>query len=165
LLGGGNTACPLPSFAGPSLSRIFGTYPHDHLSTSKESHMTNDSASLCRPRNHRRNGLTALVFLLVSLLLPVACGRQGGPSQQANFVGDWRRLGTSYTGLKIYKTGDTYIVEINANGEGQISKYPAIVRDGQLKLSGPRGETPLVYVASTGHILLDGSEYERNTQR
>jgi hypothetical protein len=84
---------------------------------------------------------------------------QGHPAsgKEAKFLGEWQGIPDEWNTIKIYKTGDTYLVETHFPNQS-VHKYPATFRDGQLKIS---GDTSVAYLDTTGHILLSGGEYER----
>lgn len=107
-------------------------------------------------------GLRSL--LLVGFMFTMACGLENPLNKEAKYLGEWQEIGKSEAWmrgtLKIYKAGETCIVETHFPYGGD-HKFPATVRDGQLKISGPIGEESVAYVETTDHLLFGGNEFER----
>jgi hypothetical protein len=113
-----------------------------------------------RNRSHRdvARSLIVCLLLFVCIVLTLACGVR----DEAKYVGEWQDIQRESFTFRIYKTGDTYIMESNFPGRG-VEKYPAVFRDGQLKVAHPMGETPVVHIEATDHLLYGGDEYKRKT--
>jgi hypothetical protein len=89
---------------------------------------------------------------------------QPGSSKQGLYVGEWRNLAEHKNStFSIYKSSGMYTVEIHSADQG-VENLPGTFRDGQLRVSTHSGESSIVYVDATDHLLAFGSEYERKSK-
>ena len=85
-------------------------------------------------------------------------------SKEAKYFGVWQIIAEyNHSAFRIYKAGDTYIVETHFDNQG-VKKFPGTFKDGQLKISTGLGESSIVYLDATDHLLAFSREYQRKGQ-
>ncbi|KGX19482.1 MULTISPECIES: hypothetical protein [Burkholderia] len=92
------------------------------------------------------------------------CGNSSGDE----YVGTWKKLsGRGPESRTIEKRDAVFVIKQPCFGftcvPGSVTQKPAILKDGVLQVQGEFAEK-LVFDKSSGHLLLDGAEYERATK-
>lgn len=103
--------------------------------------------------------IQAAVIGLATLL--AGCGNSSGDE----YVGTWKKLsGRGPESRTIERRDAVFVVKQPCFGfacaPGSVIQKPALLKDGVLQVQGEL-EEKLVFDKSSGHLLLDGAEYER----
>lgn len=107
----------------------------------------------------RKLAMQAAMIGLASIL--AGCGNGTGDE----YIGTWKKLsGRGPESRTIERRDSVFVVKQPCFGfvcvPGSVVQKPAILKDGVLQVQGEL-EEKLVFDKSSGHLLLDGAEYER----